>query len=421
MDPEIKLDENAEVLAASNMATTSMDFVMKKLKPATFRRGDDVEKFIEKCEKFFKICRSSPMDKEIMLGCFLDDELHSEYYRVDESIKPYQDRLRKAFKKESTLMEDIKAALAFQQTNEEPEKLFEIIEELTNKIFDERLTKETFMEQLLIQSSNERDLQRELCLTETEGLEGVKEKIRRLHKARKITEKVMPIGDQKPRSYRDVTNNGINNQRGYEGRNHSIKENQRTSMQPGRREAYVERRNQNDEGNRRRVICWTCNQEGHFSRDCSKRVIKCFACGKEGHIRSECPNIKCNRCNKNGHYKENCRTNLDRMNYRRPYENRRRQGEAYGSSRYYQSSNRNYEGQNRNYQGPNRYNQGPNRNYQGNNRNQVACMNYHKEERYENEMTTDARQMDNEGYNDEYRDYPNEDASTKVEIVGAVY
>jgi len=52
----------------------------------------------------------------------------------------------------------------------------------------------------------------------------------------------MPIGDQKPRSYRDVTNNGINNQRGYEGRNHSIKENQRTSMQTGRREAYVEKK-----------------------------------------------------------------------------------------------------------------------------------------------------------------------------------
>jgi len=65
-------------------------------------------------------------------------------------------------------MEDIKAALVFKQTNEEPEKLLEIIEEITNKIFDERFTKETFMEQLLIQSSNERDLHREQCLTETE-------------------------------------------------------------------------------------------------------------------------------------------------------------------------------------------------------------------------------------------------------------
>ena len=48
-------------------------------------------------------------------------------------------------------------------------------------------------------------------------------------------------------------------------------------------------------------------------------------------------------------------------------------------------------------------------------------MKHHTEKMYENKMTTDARQMDNERYNDEYRDYPNEDAATKVEIVGTVY
>ena len=48
-------------------------------------------------------------------------------------------------------------------------------------------------------------------------------------------------------------------------------------------------------------------------------------------------------------------------------------------------------------------------------------MKHHTEKIYENKMTTDVRQIDNEGYNGEYRDYPNEDASTKVEIVGAVY
>jgi len=65
---------------------------------------------------------------------------------------------------------------------------------------------------------------------------------------------VIHIGDLKPRSYRDVANNDQNNQREYEGRNHAISDNQRTSMQTGRRESYREGRNQNEEGNRR-VIC----------------------------------------------------------------------------------------------------------------------------------------------------------------------
>ena len=52
-------------------------------------------------------------------------------------------------------LQDIKEAPFYEQTNEDPENFFEVVERLTNKIFDERLSKETFMEQLLIESSIE--------------------------------------------------------------------------------------------------------------------------------------------------------------------------------------------------------------------------------------------------------------------------
>ena len=51
---------------------------MKQLKPATFRREDDVEKFIEKCEKILKNFRSSTIDKVILFVYFLDEGLHTE-------------------------------------------------------------------------------------------------------------------------------------------------------------------------------------------------------------------------------------------------------------------------------------------------------------------------------------------------------
>ena len=54
MNQEIKIDENTDVLVASIKTATSLDFVIQQLmKPATFRRRDNVKKFIEKCEKNF--------------------------------------------------------------------------------------------------------------------------------------------------------------------------------------------------------------------------------------------------------------------------------------------------------------------------------------------------------------------------------
>jgi len=47
--------------------------------------------------------------------------------------------------------------------------------------------------------------------------------------------------------------------------------------------------NQNEERNRGRVVCWTCNEEGHFSRYCAKEVINCFACRRQGNVKRNCP------------------------------------------------------------------------------------------------------------------------------------
>ena len=70
------------------------------------------------------------------------------------------------------------------------------------------------------------------------------------------------------------------------------------------------------------MTCWTCQEEGHISRDCSKRVIMYFACKQQGHIRRNCPTIKCRRCQNNGHEEAECFTNLERKRLGYTYENR---------------------------------------------------------------------------------------------------
>ena len=106
------------------------------------------------------------------------------------------------------------------------------------------------------------------------------------------------------------------------------------------------------------------------------------------------------------------------MNYRRTYENDRRQRETYvgfKGTRYDSRQNGVSRKTNRGYQGSNRGYQGQNGGYQGNNnRNQVASLDHYQEDRYALAVGTDERYIDNDGYgialsdmsNDENREYP---------------
>ena len=42
-----------DVCNASNIATTSSEYFLNRLRPEKFRKGDDVEAFIQECEVFF--------------------------------------------------------------------------------------------------------------------------------------------------------------------------------------------------------------------------------------------------------------------------------------------------------------------------------------------------------------------------------
>ena len=150
-------------------------------------------------------CSSS--DSEILVKCFLEEDMLRIYNRVDSEIKGYPAKLRKAFTKESNLLEDMRTALVFKQRDEDPIEFFEKVEKLADKVFTSKLTRETFIELLLVEASKEKDLQRQLIMSNTVGIEGVKEKIEKLHLVKLKTEtEIMAIrtGPQGNRNYAEA-------------------------------------------------------------------------------------------------------------------------------------------------------------------------------------------------------------------------
>ena len=333
------MDHTEEDIATSHMANMPEGFLLGRLLPRDFKSGDNVEKFIEECDTFFQFTKLGDVRKELIVISLLETEdLRSKYKKVDAQIKGYKGRLRAAFTKQTTLLQDLKAAITYRQTDEEPEKFFETIEMLAQKIIDRQMTKETLIEQMLVECCAEKDLKRELCINKINGIEGIKEKIKLLHEAKTMSTEVAVVEQMKKnqmgvKTYRNALMNDRSSQSSYKQVNHN---------HPPPRKF-----NQGNWQGQRKIECWTCHKYGHVSRQCSKRVITCFACGTAGHIRRECPRIQCKRCNKCGHLEKDCYTNLNKYGPRQPgmrnINGPRAQYENFGNSRergYYGNMNR---------------------------------------------------------------------------------
>ena len=411
---EVLNNKDPEVLATSriqtNMATT--DFFIQQLAPAKLRKGDDIERFIQKCEEFFKVSHYSPSDAEILIKCFMEEDMLQIYSRIDLQIKGYAAKLRKAFTKETNLLEEMRTALSFKQKKEDPQEFFEKVEKFADKIFTAKLTRETFIELLLIEASKEEDLQKQLIMSNTVGVEGIKEKIEKLHLVQLKTEsevltiRTTPQGNrnyaeatkrqgyiQKPYSSRETTPR-FNANNGNAGRNENYE------RYPRGHEGDRGDRLQQGEYTRRTITCWTCQADGHLSRDCPKRVITCFACNKQGHVRRNCPTIRCRRCQNNGHEEAQCFTNLERKRLGYTYENRRQNENSWRYQNLYNDINR--------------------KGYQNGNR-QIAYVNQDRED--QGGISRDGENGYNINIHDDVQgdEHPNEYASSEGGLIGAIY
>ena len=316
---------NAEICVNTNMAMRQFEYILQKMLPEEFRRGDDVETFIEECERYFDFAKIPENKWVIAVEYFLEKDLRPLYRKVDPKIKDYKERLRTTFRRKTSMADDVNTAFRYRQTDEDPERYFQKIEKMVEMIMSHKWTKENLMEQLLVHCSNESSLKREICLNETKGIEGIKGKIERLYESRTV-EEVNSMRNRNnesvfKKSYRDVVKPGGENRRPI--RDYQVRKEVADSPRYNKIVCWTcdrEGHTKSECPQKRRIECYGCGKVGHMKRECpEKRQIKCYGCGELGHRRSECQRISCARCRLGGHKESDCYTNLNGPRFKSGY------------------------------------------------------------------------------------------------------
>ena len=375
-------DNNESGINATYMANNAaLDNFTNQLLPEKFRKGDNVETFIEECETFFQFAGVAKAKQDVIVLCLLDRDIKEKYKTVDKSISGYKNRLRKAFGRTSSLFEDWSEACRYRMKEDIPEVFFEKIEKMAERIMQHNMSKESIMETLLMNCCDDMDIKKEVRLNNIKGVEQIKEKIKMIHDIKNIEDQINVVRENRtqnrPRSYKEAVTQNNNRFEQKHTRVGDTEKNRYSNDQNWERNQYSSVANRQRETRK----CFGCGIEGHIRRDCTeRRQIKCHGCGQQGHVRRKCPNIECNRCHNKGHREDECYTNLNRRRNQQRSTNNNYQGVGYNQRQYRDREDRR----------------------RGHNRGSVANI----EEEYEESVIEE--------------DYPKDRASTEVEPVGAI-
>lgn len=262
------------------MATTaSFATWAERLAPDTFRKGDCVDKFLEDCARFFEISNIKKM-QSTLIKAFIDKELLDKYEKTDANLD-YKDRVRQAFGRQSTIIQDWEEALAYRKGSDDTDQFVKMIDRLVTKVMGFKGSAEEMKAMLMLHCVDNREVKREVALRKVESTKEIEDIVRSLEKI----ERPEPVNTV--RSYREVV---------------------KATTLPRFSGSKTSPRSQ-EQGNRfsDNRVCWSCQAMGHIRRDCPRKPRqRCFGCGQEGHIRRTCHVVRCNFCHKNGHKEEEC-------------------------------------------------------------------------------------------------------------------
>ena len=324
------------------MATLAM---INKMIPDIYDGSVDVEIFIGECKRYFQLCGLEQSSQGMMIKCLISRELLPIYEAIEEDETCFEDRLKKAFKKPTTLIGDFLTLCNYEKNEDTAPVYFEKIEKMVDQVLKHKWDKKELMSYFLVHCIKDKDTQKEIKMRDAMSVEEIKGVIKKVDDIN-IEVSGISVLSRKKETFANIvkTRQGFADRQN-QSRNflNTQRNAQRSDLIPRLKTDYFNKNFQQRETpvrNRPVMTCWNCQEVGHMSRECRKpRIQKCFQCGKEGHQfrecnqrvtnvemrcfackdvghnRSECPSISCSGCGKRGHLRFQCWNQTDRRRY----------------------------------------------------------------------------------------------------------
>jgi Zinc knuckle len=288
-------------MESSYMATTAS--VIGNLAPKVYDGSQDIEEFIADCQRFFEVAQINEAIQATIVKAFVDRDMLATYETVDSKITDFKDRLRKAFKRPSSLIQDLNELMTYRKGTDSATVFFNKIEKMVDRVLLHKWNKQELMTYFLTHCVEDVSIRTQILMQEAKVPDSIKTVIEKMeHIKAEVQSNEIALLQQKKtfaNVLREKSNFGKPNrfQQTRESRPELIKRN----------ENYDQGNQQRYQTSASKVIeCFICRKIGHMRRECPENVKRCYGCRAKGHIRRECPYLKCANCKGQGHLWYQC-------------------------------------------------------------------------------------------------------------------
>ena len=261
--------------------------------PEAFNGQLDIKEFITDCNRFFEISKIEGDVQNVFVKGLLAKDLISIYEAVDPKITKFDERLKAAFEKPSSLIQDFMNLYNYEKGSDPAALFFQKIDTMVDKLLSHKWNKEELTSYFMVHCVKNVETKKELKMRDATKIEDIKSIVKKM-------EYVLEDNDVAVLNRKETFAQMVKKKRNFQ----NIPANNFSRNTSNQRKYYANSKlwNQKEE-----IKCFDCKKEGHSYRNCNQiRKIQCYACKEEGHIRRNCPNICCSTCKKQGHFSYQC-------------------------------------------------------------------------------------------------------------------